>query len=91
MRYVLCLIALTVFGTAAFGQTKRLVRFRIMHADPYLVKSLLEGQGILSPEMSTMLDFVGAPAGAGDALRGLFKGGKFMVNAADNALFWISD
>lgn len=89
---LLCSLFVAALTTVVFAQQYgRPVRFKIYHADPWTVKALLEGQVLLSPEMSTLLTSLGAPPQAGNAVNGLFKDGKFVINAADNSLFWFPE
>jgi len=91
MKRVL-LVVLAALATGAFAQEYgRPVRFVIRHADPWAVKAMLEGQALLSPELSTILGFMGAPPQTQNAANGLFKNGKFVVNAADNTLYWFPE
>lgn len=92
MRKLVVLVSALALSGLAFGQQYgRPVRFKVMHADPWMIKGILEGQVILSPELSTALSFMGAPPQAGNALNGLFKDGKFVVNATDNSLWWFPE
>lgn len=75
----------------AFSQTNDIPAYRlpIYHADPWFVKSMLEGAPVTFPEMSTLMN-VGAFAqqamqSAGTAL---FSSGRWVVNPTDNSLWF---
>ncbi|RYG16829.1 hypothetical protein EON82_24570 [bacterium] len=87
----LVLAAFTVLSAAALGQTSpRPIRIAVRHADPYAIKAMLEGQPIVSPEISTLLGRMGQPAAAGAvaAASNLLMGGVLFVNPTDNSLWW---
>jgi hypothetical protein len=82
------------------------IRIRIRHADPWAVKTLLEGGELRFPELSTILNLGGAPGGgmqgggAGGGQRpggqggtgnAWFVGGKLIVNPTDNSIWFIPD
>jgi hypothetical protein len=82
---------LAAFAVACFAQqTPRPIKFIIRKADPYMVKAMLEGQPVVSPEMSTLFGASGFPA-AGQALNNFFAKGKWVVNPADNSLWFFPD
>lgn len=87
----LLLAALVLF--AALGQAAQEIRrpivFHIRHADPWFVKGIIEGQGLLSPEISTILGGMGFPQGAINMIDKAFENGTFIVNPTDNSLIWI--
>ncbi len=84
------MLFLTAFASAAQVQeTPRAFRIKVRHADPYFIKGMLEGQSLLSPELSTALNFMGLPGGAVNMIDKMFEGGTFIVNAADNSIWWI--
>ena len=70
---------------------RRPVRIPIRHADPWVVKMMVEGQPVVMPEMSTIFGLFGAPPQAGGQMNGLFSGGHFLVNPTDNSLWWYPD
>jgi len=95
-------LALIALGIAlmpfAFGQGSQVkvrrqpVQIRVRHADPWAIKALLEGQSITAPELSTVLALMGMPAGATQGSgKPLFDDGKFIINPADNSLWFIPD
>lgn len=84
------LIAVTAFGqNAPPRQRRQPVQIRVRHADPWAVKTLLEGGQLISPELSTILALMGAPPPVTQGANGLFQDGKFIVNPADNSLWFI--
>ena len=96
MRFVAALILMTAFaGVAAAGQIPTASRtpyqIKIRHADPWAVKAMLEGQSIVSPELSTVLAFVGMPQSATQSVNSLVTGGKLIVNPTDNSLWFFPD
>ena len=66
-------------------------RIKIRHADPWAVKAMLEGQSIQSPELSTILGFMGLPQNTSQTVNSLVEGGKLIVNPTDNSLWFIPD
>ena len=95
MRHV-CVAFLSLFAIAmvsAQGEQPKLrrqaVQLRVRHADPWAVKALMEGQQIMSPEISTILNLMGMPPQMSQGANGLFNDGKFIVNPADNSLWFI--
>lgn len=65
------------------------VQLKVRHADPWAVKALLEGQSIMSPELSTILNLMGVPPQASQGVNGLFTDGKLIINPADNSIWFI--
>lgn len=94
MKRALALLFLAVGALGAAQElpvpTVRPIKIQVMHADPWFVVAMLEGRPVVSPEISTILGFMGVPPQAGQALNQLFKG-KFIVNAADNSIWFIPD
>jgi hypothetical protein len=65
-------------------------RVRVMSADPWFVKAMLEGVAINQPELSTILGFAGVPDQESALLTGLLGGkGKIVVDPTDNSLIFI--
>lgn len=94
MRY-LCLAIVAVCSVAICGAQgeqpkarRQAVQLRVRHADPWAVKALMEGQQIMSPEISTILNLMGMPPQMSQGANGLFNDGKFIVNPADNSLWF---
>lgn len=72
-------------GPRAFGDP---IRIPVRHADPWAIKFMLEGQSLISPEVSTILAFNGIAPAAGAIANALFRNGILVVNAADNSLWF---
>jgi len=70
---------------------KHPIRIPVRSADPWFIKFALEGQKLVSPELSTLFFLMGAPQGTGSAVNTLFDGGKLLVNPTDNSLWWYPD
>ncbi|MBN9500708.1 MAG: hypothetical protein BGO01_16375 [Armatimonadetes bacterium 55-13] len=87
-------LAATIFS-AAFAQgakptvRRQPVQLKVRHADPWAIKAMLEGQKIISPEISTILALMGMPPQTTQGTQGLFDDGKFLVNPNDNSLWFI--
>ena len=67
------------------------VRLQIRHADPWMVKALIEGASISQPELSTIWGVRGGGTnrGANNAQgSSLLKDGYLVVNPTDNSLWW---
>ncbi len=84
----LCLLALAAIASADVPAPRRIP---IRHADPWMVKALLEGMAVRSPEMSTMPGFQGLGQNAANAVGSLVKGGRLVVNPTDNSLWFFPD
>lgn len=91
MRRIFTLFIATCVTCCAFSAQDRPkpIRIQIRHADPYFVKGMMEGRTLLSPELSTALDFMGLPGQVGSIIDSIFRDGTFLVNAGDNSLWWI--
>lgn len=70
---------------------KRPIRIPVRSADPWFIKFALEGQKLVSPELSTLFFLMGAPQGAANGVNSLLEGGKLLVNPTDNSLWWYPD
>lgn len=91
----LTLTALTM-GAMASSQPLRTedpvaIRIPVRSADPWMIKSLLEGLAVKSPEMSTMPGFQGLQQNAAGAAGAFLRSGKLMVNPTDNSLWYIGN
>lgn len=62
------------------------VRLPIRHADPWMVKAMLEGMQVNSPEISTIPGFRGFDLQ--NAVNAFFRNGRLVVNATDNSLWF---
>ena len=88
------LAALAFSAVSAFAQTSpRPIRIPVRHADPWAIKSMMEGRPLVSPELSTLLLSMGQTglAGAAAAASNLLMGGYLIVNPTDNSLWWYPD
>ena len=92
MRGVLLPLLCLVSGVSS-ARSIRPIRIAVLHADPYAVKAMLEGQPIVSPEVSTVLRLMGqgAAASAAQSAINLLMGGRLFVNPTDNSLWWYLD
>ena len=91
-------LAATVFCVAnATGGTKQKenrtpTRLAIHHADPWAVKSLIEGGSLTQPELSTLWGIGGgqgrSQTGNQNAKSPLLEDGFLVVNPTDNSLWW---
>lgn len=90
---------LTCFGLVAVscamahavgqGSSKAPYKIQIRHADPWMIKAMIEGMPIRTPEMSTLPGFAGiAAGGAASAASSLLKDGFLVVNPTDNSLWY---
>ena len=96
MKPLSCFALLAAFVSASFAQSETsglpYVRIRIMHADPWAVKALLEGTAFNVPELSTILGFAGVPDKDSELVQSVFGGkGKIVVNSTDNSLLFIPE
>ncbi|RYG20809.1 hypothetical protein EON82_19830 [bacterium] len=84
---VLCALA----TLSAFAAAQRPVRIAVRHADPWAIKAMMEGQPIVSPEISTLMLLRGqtGTAAAVSAAANLLMGGVLFVNPTDNSLWWV--
>lgn len=65
------------------------VRVYVQHADPYAIKSLLEGLSFSKPELSTILGFAGVPDQESELIASIFGGqGTLVVNPTDNSILF---
>ena len=71
------------------------IRIAVHHADPYMIKALLEGQKITAPEISALFGMMGMNGGSAqsaqqgmDNANALFKDGYWVVNPTDNSLWF---
>jgi hypothetical protein len=67
------------------------VRLAVRHADPWFVKAMLEGRQIWTPELSTIVGFMGWPPEIGQGANAFFQGGRLIVNPMDNSLWFYPD
>jgi len=67
---------------------RRAFRIPVRSADPWFLKSILEGQPLVSPELGTIMGLFGAPQQAAGQVNGLLQNGKILVNPTDNSLWF---
>jgi hypothetical protein len=95
MRLLAALVFITATGMAVAQQaptaSKEPYQIRVRHADPWAIKAMLEGQSIVSPEMSTLFAFFGMPQNTMQNVNSLITGGKLIVNPTDNSIWFFPD
>lgn len=99
MKAITAMLLLVASAGAWTQSAPTPVRIPVRHADPWLIKALLEGREVRTPEISTVAALMGmaagpgggAAAGAAGAGIPLFTGGRFVINPADNSLWWFPD
>jgi hypothetical protein len=91
MRRFFLLMPLLLCAGTAMADVPTPVRIPIRHADPWMVKALLEGIAVKSPEMSTLPGFQGLGQNAANAAGGFLRGGSLRVNPTDNSLWFFPD
>ena len=82
-----------IAATALVGSSAdvpRAVRVPVHHADPYMIKALLEGRQVMAPEISTLLALGGGNLVGAAAATALFTDGYWFVNPTDNSLWFVS-
>lgn len=84
--------ALALLSVSAFALGPRPIRIPVRHADPWAIKAMMEGQPIISPEISTIFLLMGQQgagmAAATNAASNLLMDGILFVNPTDNSLWW---
>jgi hypothetical protein len=90
-RSLLLALVLGFAAVATAAQQDEPRKFPVMSADPWLIKTLLEGGMATAPELSTLWLLQGMPRNTKPGGAGLLEGGHLMVNPTDNALWWIPD
>jgi hypothetical protein len=84
---LVCLLSVTT--AVAQGRTRAPFRIQIRHADPWMVKAMLEGMPIRTPEISSLPGFAGVVAnGANTGAGKLLQDGFLVVNPTDNSLWY---
>jgi hypothetical protein len=97
MRFLIALGIFIALAAQGYSQVRPLgdsgvMRVRLMHADPWAVKALLQGTPFNQPELSTILGFAGVPDKDSDLIQSLFGGkGRLVVNPTDNSLLFFPD
>jgi hypothetical protein len=77
-------------GAAPAQEIHSTAQFRIpiRHADPWVVKALIEGLDVRTPEASTIPGFAGFLSRGVGAATSLLKDGFLVVNPTDNSLWY---
>lgn len=92
MKLFAALAALAILAIPAFGQEMpkkepTYMRIRVMSADPWFVKAMLEGVKVTTPELSTLMGFAGVPDQESALISGLLGAkGHIIVDPTDNSL-----
>ncbi|HWD37654.1 MAG TPA: hypothetical protein VG944_02315, partial [Fimbriimonas sp.] len=69
----------------------RPIRVPVHHADPWMIKALLEGHAVQAPEVSTLVA-IGGPLLVGPVQTALmFTNGHWFVNPTDNSLWFVPE
>lgn len=94
MKLLVALGILLGFGSRVIGQTPSAdvtyTRIRVMSADPWFIKSMIEGTPVNQPELSTILGFAGIPEKESTLIQGIFgRQGRIIVDPTDNSLIFI--
>jgi len=75
-----------------FAQGPTFYKIRVLHADPWAIKAMIEGTPINRPELSTILGFAGVPDKDSALIEEMFGGkGRIEVNPTDNSLIFIPE
>jgi len=88
------LLALGAFAQSASAQTISLsptrtaAKIAIHHADPWMVKAMLEGMQVNSPEIGSIAGLGGVMARAASTAAAYFQDGYLVVNPTDNSLWY---
>lgn len=91
MRTVIALILALAVGAATAQAAKKPIRIAVRHADPWALVALLEGRSLLSPEISTVMEFVGFPPPPVQGFGRLLPPGRLFVNPGDNSIWFVPD
>ena len=94
MRFTAALVCILLAGICSaqvpvLRIRKQPVRIPVRHADPWAVKTMLEGGQLQFPELSTILALMGRAPPASSGGTSLIEDGKLVVNPADNSLWFI--
>lgn len=87
MRLRLLSLALAALPFSVASADATPFRIPVRHADPWMVKAMLEGIPVRSPEMSAMPGFQGLGQ-ATNAAVAFLQNGKLVVNPTDNSLWY---
>jgi hypothetical protein len=83
-------LSIAVAGSAFSQGIRDPFRIRIRHADPWVVKAMIEGLQVRIPEMSTIPGFAGMLGNAANTAAKLLQDGFLVVNPTDNSLWYYS-
>lgn len=82
------LVSLATVGSWAQTQPERtVIKYRIMHGDPYLIVALIQGLNVTSPEISVLLNFAGVPTTIPED--SLIPKGRIVVDPTDNSILYM--
>jgi hypothetical protein len=91
MRRLPLLLGLLFATSVAMADVPAPIKIPVRHADPWMIKALLEGMAVQSPEMSSLPGFQGLGQNAGNAVGSFIRGGRLVVNPTDNSLWFFPD
>ena len=92
MKRIALLLALSFAAVPAMASdVPAPIRIPVRHADPWMIKALLEGVAVTAPEMSTLPGFQGLGQNAANAVGSFIRGGRLVVNPTDNSLWFFPD
>ena len=92
MKLLTTILALGAVAIGLSQQAPQAFRIPVRHADPWMIKAMLEGQAVRSPELSCAVGIGGLGAAviaAINATGSILRDGILVVNAADNSLWWM--
>lgn len=90
MKRILGAALALIVAASSWGQTqpeRTVVRYRIMHGDPYLIVALIQGLEVTSPEISTLFNFAGVPTTIPDDA--FIPKGRIVVDPTDNSIIYM--
>ncbi len=64
-------------------------RIPVRHADPWMIKAMMEGRPIAAPELSASIGIGGMVGQMISAVGSLIQNGVLIVNPTDNSLWWL--
>ena len=84
-RFVLMALICAAFAHSSVRPFKVVVR----HADPYMIKAILDGRQVNAPEISTVFWAGGSALLGATQTVALFQNGYWFVNPTDNSLWFV--
>jgi hypothetical protein len=69
----------------------RPIRIRVRHADPWAVVAMLQGQPVMSPEISTVIGILGFPTPPSPGFGTLLPKGRLFINPGDNSIWFVPE